>query len=104
MLSGAGGSRSEEVSYSQSEFPTPKQGSQGSAPRALCPGSREHRNPSDQPERLLCASSSKVICDQTKTRCRKSGGTEVPHRRISILKATQVWSVQLQRSLEGSLL
>ena len=79
MLSGAGGcfARGEEIAYSQPEFTTPKQRAQGSAPRALHPGSGEHRNPSDHPERLLRASSCKVRCSQTKNRCGKHGGTEV---------------------------
>lgn len=64
-------------SYSQPEFPTPKQRAQGLGPRALHPGSREHRSSSDHPKRLFCASSCKARCGQTKNRCGKSGGTEV---------------------------
>lgn len=57
VLFGAGGCfTTEVVSYSQPEFPTPKQRPQGSGPRALHPGSGEHRNPSDHPKRFLCAS------------------------------------------------
>lgn len=50
---------------------------QSREPRALHPGSGKHRNPSDHSKRLLCASSCKARCGQTKNRCGKSGGTEV---------------------------